>query len=309
LELFGLQRTHREKPESFMNPLVSIILPLYNAGRFISETIVSVLSQSYSHWELIIIDDGSKDSSASIVKSFLPDERIHYYYQPNSGVSTARNNGINKAKGELIAFLDADDTWKKTNLEEKVTILENGRVDFVFSDMELMNENSESKNITVEGTDQSILEHYLLWDRTVIPGPCSNLIVKRKCFEEGLKFDSAFSTAADQDFCFNLASRYKGKRIAKALWNYRILPNSMSKNIAVMEKDHIGVFRKAMLNNLFPSFAFRKKSFSNLYLILAGSWWKDGKNKKRGALFILRSALSYPPNVIKLFKKVLGVKK
>lgn len=287
-----------------MSAEVSIIIPLYNTEKYIRETIQSVLNQTYVNWELIIIDDGSKDASAEKVKSFLSDNRIHYYFQNNAGVSSARNNGISKAKTSLIAFLDADDVWTNTNLEEKIKVLKNENVDFVFSDMELINEKSESKNKIVEGTDIDILKHYLLWDRTVIPGPCSNIIVKRKCLSNGLRFDSAFSTAADQDFCFNLSSQYKGQRIPKALWNYRILENSMSKNIQVMEKDHIGVYNKAAKNNLFSSVAPKNRCFSNLYMILAGSWWVDGNNKMRGLYFIIKSILLFPPNISKLIKKL-----
>lgn len=288
-----------------MSAEVSIIIPLYNTEKYIAETIQSVLEQTYTNWELIIIDDGSKDTSSEKVKAFLSDNRIQYFYQNNGGVSLARNNGISKAKGEYIAFLDADDLWKNSNLEEKITALKNGNADFVFSDMELINEKSESKNIIVEGTDKDILNHYLLWDRTVIPGPCSNLVVKNQCLSKGLRFDSAFSTAADQDFCFNLSSQYIGQRISKALWKYRILENSMSKNIRVMEKDHIGVYNKAAKNGLFNAQAPKHKCFSNLYMILAGSWWVDGKNKIRGLFFIIKSILLYPPNISKLISKFI----
>lgn len=292
-----------------MNKLVSIVIPLYNTEKYITETIESVLFQTYTDWELIIIDDGSTDKSADIVNLYLADERIHYYYQENNGVSTARNNGIIKSKGAYIAFLDADDVWQADNIEKKIKLFEKEDVDFIFSDVELIDEKSISKNIFLEGTDREILKHYLLWDKTVIPGPCSNLIIKKKCIVEGLRFDPLFSTAADQDFCFNLASNYKGKRIEKSLWKYRILENSMSRNIQVMEKDHIGVYNKALKNNLFPSFLFKQKSFSNLYLILAGSWWKDGKDKKRSLYFIVLSILYYPPQFLKLIKKILRGKK
>lgn len=292
-----------------MNPEVSVIIPLYNTEKYITETIQSVVNQSFTNWELIVIDDGSTDSSALKVKPFLTDSRIKYHHQVNSGVSTARNNGMTMAKGKHIAFLDADDTWKKTNLEEKINVLKNENVDFVFSSVELINERSESINIFLEGTDKDMLMHILLWDRDVIPTPCSNLVLKTKCTEEGLKFDPHFSTAADQDFCLYLNSKYKGKRIDNPLSNYRILANSMSRNIAVMEKDHIAVYKKAEANNLFSSYFFKKKCFSNLYSILAGSWWKNGNNKIKGSQFIFLSVLNYPPNVFKFIKKLFGAKK
>lgn len=89
--------------------LISIIVPLFNKEEQISRTINSVLNLSYNKWELIIIDDGSTDNSASIVKTYIHDERIKYVYKSNGGVSSARNLGISVSKGKWIIFLDADD--------------------------------------------------------------------------------------------------------------------------------------------------------------------------------------------------------
>lgn len=284
--------------------LISIIIPAYNAEQYIAETIHSVINQTYTNWELIVLNDGATDKTEQIITPFIEkDERISLFNKTNSGVSDTRNIGINLAKGNYIAFLDADDTWEPHNLSEKVKILENNTIDWVFSDAILINEHS-NKIGNSKGDDEAILTHYLLWDRTVVPAPCSNVIVKRECFENGLRFDAQFSTAADQDFCFNLSAKFNGKRIAKELWNYRVLPNSMSRNIAVMEKDHIGVYKKAAKNGLFHSFMFQQKCFSNLYLILAGSWWKDGHNKLRGAYFIVKGLLVYPPNIMKVIKRI-----
>ncbi len=283
----------------------SIIIPLYNAERFIDETISSVLDQEYTNWELIIIDDGSSDKSAEKVKKYLTDERIKYFFQKNSGVSAARNAGIEKSAGKFISLLDADDIWQPTNLKEKIDALKDENIDWVFCDMNMMDENSVFKGQTEDGTDINLFEHYLLWDRTVVSGPCSNIVIKRHCFEKSyLRFDPTFSTAADQDFCFNLSSKYAGKRISKGLVNYRIHSNSMRRNIKVMEKDHIGVYYKAKKNKLFRSFLFEQRCFSNLYLILAGSWWKDGNNRSRGFYFLLRSFIAFPPQLFKILKKL-----
>lgn len=109
-----------------MKPLVSIIMPAYNAARYIKETIESVLTQSYSNWEMIIVDDGSTDNIAEIIKEYSEkDARIQYIYQTNKGQSSARNRGIKEAQGKYIAFLDADDLFLPAKLEEQVKFLEN----------------------------------------------------------------------------------------------------------------------------------------------------------------------------------------
>ena len=104
-------------------PLVSIITPAYNAGSFIGETIESVLRQTYEHWEMIIVDDGSMDNTAEVVKSFS-DPRVHYLHQKNAGQSSARNLAIEAAKGKYIALLDHDDIFYPDKLTKQVAYME-----------------------------------------------------------------------------------------------------------------------------------------------------------------------------------------
>ena len=104
--------------------LVSIITPCYNDERYIAETIESVLSQTYPFWEMIIVDDGSADGSAEIVRGFLSlDSRIRYFRQDNAGSASARNTGIRHAQGQYIALLDADDLWLPDFLASQISLL------------------------------------------------------------------------------------------------------------------------------------------------------------------------------------------
>src|SRR5687768_2011753 len=98
-----------------MMPQVSVIIPAYNAGKHLAETVQSVLAQTYSGFEIIISDDGSTDNTSGIAQSF-GDPKIRYSYQQNSGVSAARNNGAKAATGKYLAFLDADDLFHRDNL-------------------------------------------------------------------------------------------------------------------------------------------------------------------------------------------------
>ena len=102
-------------------PLISIIIPLFNSETYIAEAIKSVLGQTWQNWELIIVDDGSTDRSSEMVQPFLKDERVRLYSKPNGGAASARNLGIKKSNGNLIAFLDADDFWLPEKLENQIT--------------------------------------------------------------------------------------------------------------------------------------------------------------------------------------------
>ena len=110
-----------------MGELVSIIMPSYNTELFISDTIKSVLAQTYTNWELIIVDDYSTDHTDDVVNSFS-DERIHYYKNScNKGAALSRNRALRKAKGKWIAFLDSDDLWMPQKLEMQIAFMkENG---------------------------------------------------------------------------------------------------------------------------------------------------------------------------------------
>lgn len=104
--------------------MVSIITPCYNGAKYISETIESVISQTYVDWEMIIVDDGSKDNSVEIIKTYSEkDNRIQLVQQPNGGSSVARNKGISLCRGQYIALLDADDLWDSTFLEKQINYL------------------------------------------------------------------------------------------------------------------------------------------------------------------------------------------
>lgn len=297
--------TMPENSEHNLPPLVSVIIPVYNGEKFIATTLRSVIHQSYSNWEIIIINDGSTDNTLNIV-SDLKDPRIKIISQNNSGVSASRNAGIGSANGNYLAFLDADDFWHKNNLEKKISFLENNPdIDFVFSDMNNADENLNVTGPAPIGKDKNILEDLLLWNGEVIPGPSSNVVARKKCFDSGIRFDPRLTTIADQHFTVQMAFGFTGKRIPEVLWDYRILPGSMSRSLAVMEKDALQVYSIYAEKNYFRSPIFKRKCFSNMYLILAASFWKDGKNKKKGFKYIFKALLVSPfHTIMKLFRKI-----
>ena len=112
--------------------LISIIIPLFNQENFLNETLESVLSQTYSNWECLIIDDGSTDNSAEVAKKWVGnDQRFKYFFKNNSGVSAARNFGLKNAKGDYIQFLDSDDFLYKEKLSLSMQIIIKKKLDIV----------------------------------------------------------------------------------------------------------------------------------------------------------------------------------
>ena len=124
--------------------LVSIITPTWNCGRFIVETIESVQSQTYSHWEMIIVDDCSSDNTKEIVERYQKtDDRIKYHcLEKNSGAAVARNTALRLAKGKWIAFLDSDDIWEPEKLEKQIDFMLENNYHFSCTERDVIDENS-----------------------------------------------------------------------------------------------------------------------------------------------------------------------
>ncbi|MBR2324492.1 MAG: glycosyltransferase family 2 protein [Clostridia bacterium] len=135
-----------------MAGLVSIIMPSYNTGRFIKETIESVLAQSYSDWELILVDDCSKDNTDEVVSQYLADARIRYIKnETNSGAAVSRNRALREAKGKWIAFLDSDDLWAPEKLEKQIRFMEENGYHFSYTNYAEIDEDGKRNGVTVTG--------------------------------------------------------------------------------------------------------------------------------------------------------------
>lgn len=135
-----------------MNELVSIIMPSYNTAKYISQSIESVLNQTYTNWELIIVDDCSTDNTDEIIKTYLGDNRIIYLKnEKNSGAAVSRNYALREAKGKWIAFLDSDDIWLPEKLKKQISFMENHNYNFSYTPYQQIDEASNSMNVYVSG--------------------------------------------------------------------------------------------------------------------------------------------------------------
>jgi len=135
-----------------MNELVSIIMPSYNTSRFIEETINSVLSQTYSDWELLIVDDCSSDDTDDVVQPFLADGRIRYLKnERNSGAAVSRNRALREARGKWIAFLDSDDLWMPEKLEKQIEFMKKNGYHFSYTNYAEINVDGKRNGISVTG--------------------------------------------------------------------------------------------------------------------------------------------------------------
>lgn len=156
------------------NPLVSIVVPVYNAEKYLVDTIGSVLRQTYDCWELLLIDDQSSDNSVEIISQFqIDDKRIHLIrMSDNSGAALARNAGIEKARGQYLAFLDADDIWDKYKLEKQIAFMQNTGHAFTFTGYEFADASGTStgKKVSVPAmiSYRQALKNHIISTNTVM---------------------------------------------------------------------------------------------------------------------------------------------
>ena len=196
-------------------PLVSVVIPTYNSAQFIGEAVRSVLEQTYSHHEVIVVDDGSTDNSEDVLRLF--GERIQYIHQENRGPSAARNGGIRLAKGDYICFLDADDLWLPGKLEVQVSFMERHKdLGVVFSDHEefdstgivsesfIAAKNAYSEIVSSEPIKEAFMKLVM---ENFISTP--TVMIRSCCFEKSGLFDETLKSVEDRDQWLRISAHFK----------------------------------------------------------------------------------------------------
>jgi len=224
-------------------PKISVVIPAYNSENTISYTIQSVLNQTFKDLELIVINDGSQDSTLEIITQ-IADSRIQVFSYPNAGGNVSRNRGLNHAIGEFVSFLDADDLWTPDKLESQLKALqENATAKVAYSWTDYINENSE---VVLSGThftaNGDIFEKLLV---TNFLENGSNPLIYREALVELGGFDESLNAAQDWDMWLRLACKFDFVCVASAQILYRISANSVSSNLDRQEKACLQVLERA----------------------------------------------------------------
>ena len=212
-------------------PKVSVILPTYNRAHIIEKAIQSVLKQTYQDFEIIIIDDGSKDDTEKIIRGFQEkDNRIKYIrFEENKGAAAARNAGINMSKGEYITFQDSDDEWVIDKLEKQMKVIETSSENIVvycgFWRID-GDEKTYIPDINISNREGNI--HKELLKRNFIGTP-SILLLKKNLEKIGM-FDENLSRLQDWDLAIRLSKYYNFKLIDEPLYISYVLSDSISAN-------------------------------------------------------------------------------
>jgi glycosyltransferase involved in cell wall biosynthesis len=186
-------------------PAVSVVIPAYNVQRFIRQALDSVLAQSYQDFEVLVIDDGSTDGTAEIAAEY--GEPVRVLRQENAGPSAARNHGVREARGDFVAFLDADDLWRPEKLAEQMPLFDDaGRVGLVYCRFQRMD--AEGQPLPTEPWPTPTGEvYYRMLERSYVPA--STPVVRASCFERAGTFPEDMSWAEDWHLWIRIARHYQ----------------------------------------------------------------------------------------------------
>lgn len=229
-----------------MNPIFTVVMPAYNAGAYLPQTIDSVLSQTLTDFELIIIDDGSKDNTFEIACNYQQkDSRITVLSQSNQGVSVARNRGINNSNSEYIAFIDADDKWTPDNLKSHLEHLQNNpNLGISYGKVEFLEPDGNHTGKIARGRLTKLQPQHFLYENPTMT--VSNIVVRRQVFQEIGCFDCSMSYSEDLELLFRVAcSHWKIEGINRVLLGYRTTQGGLSSQLYKMEEGWETLMAKA----------------------------------------------------------------
>ena len=226
-------------------PKVSVNIACFNSARFIRETIESVLSQTYKDFEIIVIDDGSTDSTGDIVKSF-GDPRIKYFYKKNEGLAETRNKAIAASSGEYIAFLDHDDLWLPRKLEMQLALFARRKnAALIFSDSYVLKRGMREQK-TYFGRCHPHrgygFEDLLFESSNFIPLP--TVMVRRAVFDTIGMFDKNFKIGEEYDLFLRIARRHELDYVDEPLAVYRIHENNTSQDRELFTKEAFEIMKR-----------------------------------------------------------------
>ena len=233
-----------------MEPLVSIVTPNYNCEKYISETINSVLNQTYKNWEMIIVDDCSSDNSIKIIEDYIKkDSRIKLIkMKKNSGAALCRNKAIEVSNGKYLAYLDSDDLWLEKKLEKQISYMEKENVDFTYSEYSHIDENGDSLNLKVKIPEKL---RYLKMLFHCFTG-CLTVVYNQE--KIGKIYGPNISKSNDYGLFLQVIKKVnKARGLKENLAYYRIRKNSISRNKWKKVEPHLYLLNKIENINIFAS--------------------------------------------------------
>jgi glycosyltransferase involved in cell wall biosynthesis len=285
-------------------PKVSVITAAYNHVQFVRQAVESVLNQTYRDFEYIVVDDGSSDGTAEVLKSF--GDRIHYIRKENKGVASARNHGIRKSSGDYIAILDSDDAWMPNKLERQMpTFEERPETAVVYSQACIIDAAGKRNSDDLLGeplNPETAFDDLLRHD----PIPVLTAIVKRKCIDELGGFTEPLTAISDWDLWVRISTRWPIAFIPEPLAFYRIHGRNSYitlNNSGQVNRQHLLMLRdttNALSGNRFEIKSKKERLEATFaYLVLQQAYGLLSRSQYSEAVDYLAFAFNLRPALLK----------
>jgi glycosyltransferase involved in cell wall biosynthesis len=251
-------------------PTVSVIIPAYNCERYVREAIESVLAQTYTDYEVIVVNDAATDGTAALLSEYEKAGKVRVVtHERNRGLAATRNTGIRHSRGRFVTFLDADDVWRPEKLQYHMSILEQHPEVMLVSNNGLRFADGEAVEFPPLPEVPELRP--VSWRRLVM-GSCplsgSNATVRRECLDEVGLFDEELRAAEDRDLWMRIARRFGVMEASGFLHGYRQHRASLTANPAHMKRNMKAVLRKAFREVACP-LSLRARAYARMYLDVA----------------------------------------
>ncbi|WP_283403315.1 glycosyltransferase family A protein [Halorubrum sp. DM2] len=272
------------------NIQVSIIIPVYNQPDLLADALDSIYRQTIDNYEVIVIDDNSDVDYGPIIDSY--DSRVTLVvHDENKGAAEARNTGIDAAKSDFLAFLDADDLWRPTKLAKQLSVFQRGseKLGLVYTGYVQQNIDETNKRVLPEASGEIYISQL---ERDQLH-PTSTVMLKRECLEQVGGFDSSLPSRQDYDLWIRITERFEVDYVDEILVEKREQEDSISKNFESRIKGDLGVYRKVLkrTNNL--GFLTRNRILSHHHYVIGRDYGLKG-NRTKSLNHLLRAILRYP---------------
>lgn len=279
-------------------PNVSVVIPSFNMGDLISDAIESVLHQTYDHFEIIVIDDGSDDNTREVVKRYSG-IGVRYFYQANSGPASARNTGIRLSRGEFVAFLDADDLWLPDKLECQMKAFRKLNIGMIACGYKLVDYSSGRTWSEIVRHNFPSKEDLMksLYISQIIPACSSGVVINMDCFREVGYFNETLKIAEDWELWLRIARSYEIKFVEQPLVLIRVNLEKPSVRVTANEE----LFVSKVIEDQVPK-KYRAKAYAALYARLASNCLSR-LDKRKAVNYLLRSIFLNPYRIYPRDKK------
>lgn len=285
------------------SPKVSVVIPTRDRAEYIEESIESVLRQTFSDYEIIVVDDGSTDGTRQLLARYIENKTIRYERQDALGVSVARNRGARLARGAFIAFLDSDDLFLPSKLEKQMALFsQDADLGFVHCNFSKFNERGQNLGVRDTSRHRGWIYPRLLLEWSVLMAmPC--MLVRKDVFEAVGGFDEQMTWAEDMDLWRRIARQYRIGSVAEVLVKVRVHPSSTTFGKIGGAEGFNRYLAKAFLEDPGLNQTFKRRAYGKMYAKLAQNLLGDGGSSEMNLVrrHSLKSLESWPLQLSAVF--------